>query len=101
MLLLANCKPSARKLQRYVIPDVATKWYELGLELLDEKEEHQLNIIKSNYGNDVKKCCLEMFLLWLNTNSDANWYQIVEALKSPGVELSGIAVDLKKKLSGM
>ena len=99
--MLANSKPSAKKLQRYMIPDVATKWYELGLELFDEKEEHKLNIIKSNHGNDAKKCCLEMFLLWLENNNDATWYQIVEALKSPGVELSVVAVDLEKKLSGM
>ena len=80
-----------------MIPHVATKWYELGLELLDEKEEHELNNIN---GSDVKKCCLKMFLLWLDTNSDANWWQIVEALKSPGVELSAVAIELERKLSG-
>ena len=100
MFALADSRPSAKKLQRHVIPHVATKWYELGLELLDEKEEHELNNIKSNYGSDVKKCCLEMFLLWLNANSDADWWQIVEALKSPGVELSATAAELERKLSG-
>ena len=84
-----------------MIPHVATKWYELGLELLDEKQEHELNIIRYNYDSDVKICCLEMFLLWLDTNSDANWWQIVEALKSPGVELSAVAVELESKLSGI
>ena len=84
-----------------MIPYVATKWYELGLELLDEKQEHELNIIRSNHGSDVKICCREMFRLWLNTNSGANWWQIVEALKSPGVELSAVAVELERKLSGI
>ena len=84
-----------------MIPYVATKWYELGLELLDEKQEHELKIIRSNYGSDVKTCCREMFLLWLDTNSDANWWQIVEALKSPGVKLSAVAVELESKLSGI
>ena len=99
-MYIANSKPSAKKLQRYVIPNVATKWYELGVELLDEKEECNLNIIESNCGKDVKKSCLEMFRLWLSTNPDASWWQIMEALKSPGVDLSSVAVELEKKLSG-
>ena len=83
-----------------MIPIVATKWYELGVELLDEKEEFKLDIIESNCDKDVKKSCLEMFRLWLRTNSDANWWQIVKALKSPGVDLKSVADDLESKLSG-
>ena len=83
-----------------MIPNVASKWYELGVELLDEKEECKLDIIESNSGKDVKKSCLEMFRLWLSTNHDASWWQIVEALKSPGIDLSSVAADLEKKLSG-
>ena len=83
-----------------MIPNVASKWYELGVELLDEEEEFKLKIIESNYDKDVMKCCFEMFRVWLDTNSDANWRQIVEALKSPGVDLSSVAVNLEKKLLG-
>ena len=57
-----------------------------------------IDIIESNYGRDVKKCCLEMFRLWLNTNPNANWWEIVEALKSPGVDLSSVAINLEMKL---
>ena len=39
---VANSKPSAKRLQQHVTPHVAAKWYELGLELLDEKEECKL-----------------------------------------------------------
>lgn len=83
-----------------MIPNVATKWYELGVELLDEKEECKLDIIESNCGQDVKKSCLEMFRLWRSTNPDASWWQIVEALKSPGIDLTSVAVELERKLSG-
>ena len=41
-----------------------------------------------------------MFALWLATDSDANWNQIVRALKSSGVDLKSVAVDLENKFRG-
>ena len=100
IVLVANLKPSIKKLQRHVIPFVAAKWYELGVELLDEGEEHKLKTIKSDHKNDAIKCCFEMFCLWLDSHTDATWQKIFEALKSPGVGLASLVPNLEKKLLG-
>ena len=66
---------------------MAPKWLPLGFALFDEKKLHKLNIIESNHKQDVVKCCLEMFREWLRSHSNATWSQLVEALKSQGVNL--------------
>ena len=82
-----------------MIPFVATKWYEIGIELLDENKESELEVIKAKCGTDVKKCCLEMFIYWRNSHTGANWYHVVKALKSPAVNLKTVAAVLEKKFS--
>jgi len=78
---------------------VAAKWHELGTELFDEEEGYKLDTIESNYSKDAVKCCREMFHLWLNANANAEWYQIVEALRSPGVCLASVADELEKEFN--
>ena len=68
---MADSKPSMKMLQRHVIPYVAIKCYELGAELLDEKEEYILSTIETNYSRDANKCCFEMFRRWLQTDTNA------------------------------
>ena len=80
-----------------MIPHVATKWFELGLEL--KIMDNELKVIEGcNY--DDKKSCRIMFRTWLDTNSNANWCQIVKALKSRGVGLNSAAHLLESKLTG-
>ena len=96
---MADSKPTLKMLQRHVIPHVASKWFQLGLELFDEKEEHLLNNIKSTQKENDDKC-LEMFCVWTMSHSDATWSQIVEALKSPGVYLVAVTDELEKNFIG-
>ena len=37
------------------------------------------------------RCCKEMFSKWLETQEDASWDQLLEALRSPGVQLESLA----------
>jgi len=97
---LADTTPTTQQLLSFVIPRVASKWYEVGVMLLKEEQESQLLQIESNYGQDVKKCCFEMFRYWKQTHPDTNWYHLVTALKSPGVELHLVAADIEKKFNG-
>ena len=84
-------KPTLKKLQHMkVITAVGSKWFELGIELLDDDQLAQLDIIKSN-NNEVTRCCAEMFLFWLRSHASATWQDLVEALKAPGVELNDMA----------
>ena len=59
---------------------IATKWYELGLELLDNSSH--LQVIKANNQNNVQSCCQEMFQTWLDVKPDASWSELVTALRS-------------------
>ena len=99
-VLLANSAPTTQQLLSFVTPHVASKWYEIGVMLLKEKQESRLRQIKTDHGQDVKKCCLEMFDYWKQTHPDANWHHLVAALKSPGVELLLVAADIEKKFDG-
>ena len=83
-----------------MIPHVATKWYELGAMLLDDEQEYRLREIRSNFGGDVQKCCLEMFHFWGASHPEANWYILVEALQSPGVKLDTVAFNIQKNFKG-
>ena len=58
---VVNCRPTLKELQKYgVITSVATKWYEVGIELLNDDQSTQLDIIKANNSN-VTNCCYDMF----------------------------------------
>jgi len=81
-----------------VVPHVAIKWYELGIELFDEKDRVKLLEIKKIHSNNLQQCCLEMFQLWLSIYSDGKWYKIVEALKSPGIQLITEADEIEKNI---
>ena len=92
-------KPSLKKLQQTkVITAVGSKWYELGIELLDEDQLTQLDIIKTN-NNEVTRRCAEMFLFWLRSHSTVTWEDLIEALKAPGVELNDVAAMVEKQCS--
>ena len=99
-MYLVNSRPSRNKLIDHVIPHVTPQWHILGLKLLKEDRESQLDIIESNHPGDNKKCCMDMFRYWLNANTDASWQQLIEALRSPAVELSAVAADIETMLTG-
>ena len=61
--------------------DVITKWYDIGLVLLDS-DSGALDVIKANYPNDNENCCTEMFKKWLQCRPAASWCQLAEALTS-------------------
>ena len=84
-------KPKVKVLQKAkVISAIGPKWYELGIALLDDDQLTQLKTIKSN-NIEVNRCCIEMLMYWLDTHSNATWNDLVEALKTPGVELNNVA----------
>ena len=100
IFVLVNSKPTKQKILDYVVPYVTPQWYELGVKLLKEDQESQLDVLKLNHVGDNKKCCMEMFWYWLSTNTSATWKQLIGALQSPAVELPVVAADLEKLLTG-
>ena len=78
-----------------MIPLVANRWFDLGLQLLDPKYENELNIIEADK-DDTKTCCRKMFSKWLNTDKLASWDKVIEALTLIG--LDNVASNIKQLL---
>ena len=83
-----------KDLSKHVLPIVATKWYDLGLELLDPKHERALDIIEENFTCDVERCCRKMFSKWLETCDDASWAHLIEAVRT--IELNEVASNIEQ-----
>ena len=74
--------------------EIAAKWYELGLELVDSNKA--MKVIEANYHNDVITCCRVMFEKWLEVKSDASWSLLVTALDN--IEMKTAADAVRKLL---
>ena len=83
---------------RFVRDLIADRWYDIGLELLEQKDERAVNIIKKNNAGNITECCMEMLELWLNKQSNATWNQLIETLKAPGIELNSAASQIEGML---
>ena len=89
-------RPALKLLNKHVRKGVASKWHDLGLELLEQEDEEKLNEIKINNPSDVGERCKEMFQLWLRKCADATWNQLIQALKE--VELNNVATTIEGML---
>ena len=98
MVTVGRDRPILRDLTIHVIPSVATKWYELGLVLLDPKYQNELSVIEADTRNDAATCCRKMFSKWLNTDEHASWNKLIEALGI--VQLNTVANDIQLLLQG-
>ena len=76
------------------VSGVATRWYDLGMQLLDGPTTGVLDVIKTDHPNDVTTCCNEMFKKWLEMQHDASWSQLVMALNKIG--FNAMADDINK-----
>ena len=61
--------------------DIATNWFELGLELLVDSYS-VIRGIEVNHRNDVNTCCRIMFEKWLDMKPGASWDDLVTALNN-------------------
>ena len=59
-------------------------WYRLGLTLNLESDD--LDIIEEDHRGDKRKQTLEMFKLWLETQPDASYDQLIKALCKVGCD---------------
>ena len=54
---------------------ITVRWYDLGLELVDD--DNILQLIKADHGNDNNTCCRAMFQKWLEKITDPSWNHLV------------------------
>ena len=83
-----------------MVPSVADKWRDIGVHLLHPAliKDRALEVIAANHPHSVEGCCKSMFMKWLDTRKDANWSQLIEAIKAIG--LRNVASKLEKGLPG-
>jgi len=77
---------------------VGSKWYDLGVELLEADDVTTLDAIHSGHPSDLSACCTKMFKIWLEKQPTATWNQLIEALRQPGIELNDLATKIKQML---
>ena len=80
----------------HVIPLVNTKWYDLGVVLLEPKYQNELNAIEVDTRSDVATCCRKMFSKWLNTDELASWDKLIKVVRI--VQLNNVANDIEQLL---
>ena len=79
-----------------MIPSVATRWYELGLLLLDTRYHNELTIIEADIRNDAVTCCRKMFSKLLDTDELPSWDKLIKAVGI--VQLNNVANDIEQLL---
>ena len=79
-----------------MIPRVASKWHELGIELYKDDDVSRLDTIQRQCPGDFTKGCTEMLSYWRQAYENATWNRLIKALKAPGLQLNAIASEIKR-----
>lgn len=88
-------RPTLKQLNRFK-HHICTQWYDVGLELFNERDIHTLKMLKANNPNDSEQCCIEMLNNWLERSPSASWEQLIDALKS--VHMNLLAAEISKTI---
>ena len=78
---IGQTHPTMDELEQHVVPLVATKWYGLGLLLLDPGCKYLLDDIEKQHEQDSQLSCGKMFGTWLDVCRVTTWYQLIEATR--------------------
>ena len=100
MPFIGHNPPTLRLLQKVLAADLtgfSTKWYELGLQLLEECSGVKiLNEIEHDYPSNVNRCCIKMFEKWLNQQCNASWDQLLTALNDINMNKAAEQIKINK-----
>ena len=86
-------------LNRHVTVEIASKWYDVGLELMNTEDETLLNRMWDQYGSSNEEGSKKMLRKWLEKKPDASWIQLIAVLRVPSIGLNKIAHKLEGLLS--
>ena len=82
IILKGSDKPTIKEINNYGIRnDVATVWDDLGIQLLPNDLQGQLNIIGSDNATNAIRCTTKMFEYWLQVDTTVSWNKLIEALR--------------------
>jgi len=98
VFLLGSNRPALRDLDNFVVPRASPKWYSLGLQLFDPRDEGVLNSMRSETNKRPEEHCRKVFNHWLQTKRNATWNKLIKCLKSQAVSLPSVASDVENML---
>ena len=98
LFLIVSDHPTLRDLANFVVPKASAKWYNLGLQLFDPRDEGILHSIKMESSKHPEEQCTEVFHHWLTTKKNATWNKLCKSLKSQSVNLPNVARSIEKML---
>ena len=83
-------RPELRDVYKYVVPEYAHEWRDLGV-LLNFKQP-ELEIIFRDFRNDSRECCKRLLCRWLQKSSNATWHQLFLAIDDlPPLSKQGVS----------
>ena len=91
LFCIGNGRPVLRDLSNFVSPHIGSKWFILGLQLIDQAHTSVLFNMKEYHHKTHEDQCLEMFNHWLATDSKPTWNKVIANLKAPAVNLHNLA----------
>ena len=91
-------RPGLKYLNRYVKTFITAQWFDIGVDLLDVKDEPALQSIRVDHPGNSGKCTTEMLELWLRVKPDASWNQLIQTFRQPNISLEFLATDIESKL---
>jgi len=95
VLYAGEDQPTLRDLYIHVSQEAANKWKDIGVLLIDPAI---LKVIEKDHPQDVTTCCKCMLEKWLDTQPDASWNQLLNALRSSCVQLNTLAHQIEQML---
>ena len=81
--LVINSRPELKDLNNLVTPEYGVHWKVIGTQLGIEKGI--LDSIEASYPTNVLWCCNKFLETWHETDTDASWKKIIEAINCPAV----------------
>ena len=97
IILKGYAKPTTKEIIDYGIRDhVATDWRDLGVQLLPDHLQYNLDMIKDDYPA-VKDRCTAMFEKWLKGDNTASWNKLIDALTR--ISRNDVAGEILERIS--
>ena len=87
--LVINSQPKLKDLYNLITPEYAAHWKDIGA-LLDVKKGI-LDGIERNFPSNVSWCSNELLEKWLESNEDASWKKLIQAIDKLAVTTSATA----------
>ena len=96
--MIGDDRPSLKDLYDHVVREVAHKWKDLGVQLLRNDQQKELDIIEKDHPRDAVECCKCVLNKWLDTTTGATWNQLISALKSSTLQLDYLANQIENMM---